>query len=114
MRLSSFPTPSLLLVKTVTSARNGRITARTPVKFEERNGGLDGLLHHPGTQTASTHTNTLGGAIDHRADALKIGSEDAVRLIVGMADIMPGLMTLATNLTYKGHDPHSFSTDSLY
>ena len=99
---------------TITSARNGRITARTPARFEQRKRGLDGLLHHPGTKTASTHANTLGGAIDHRADALKIRSEDAVRLIVGMADIMPGLMTLATNFTYKGHDRHSFSTDSLY
>lgn len=70
---------------------------------------LDRLFHHPGTEAASAYANTLGGAVNHRADGLKIRSEDSVGLIVGMADIMPGLMTFATNLTYKSHDLHSFS-----
>jgi len=71
---------------------------------------LDCLFHHPRTKTASAHANTLGGAINHRADALKIRSEDSIGLIIGMADIMPGLMALATNLTYKSHDLLSFLT----
>ena len=70
---------------------------------------LDGLLYHPRTKAARTHANAFGGAIDHRADILKIRSEDPVGLIVGMTDSMSGLMTLAANLTYKSHDRHSFS-----
>lgn len=96
---------------TATSAMGWQHGAGTPVRVGgERNEALDSLLYHPRTKTASTYANTFGGAIDHRADVLKIGSEDPVGLIVGMAHIMPGLMTLATNLTYKSHDRHSFST----
>lgn len=81
---------------------------------EKKRKPLDCFLHHPGTETAGADANALSGAIDHRANGLKIRPEDSVGLIVGMADIMPGLMTLAANLTYKSHDLHSFSTDSLY
>ena len=83
--------------------------------FEEKETeALDRFLHHPGAETTGAYANTLGGAIDHRTNGLKIRPEDSVGLIVGMADIMPGLMTLATNLTCKSHDLHSLSTDSLY
>lgn len=72
---------------------------------------LDRFLYHPGAETACAHPNPFGSAIDQRTNGLKIRSEDSVGLIIGMADIMPGLMALATNLTYKSHDLHSFSTD---
>jgi hypothetical protein len=81
---------------------------------EKETEALDRFLHHPGAETTGAYANTLGGAIDHRTNGLKIRPEDPVGLIVGMADIMPGLMTFATNLTYKCHGLHSFSTDSLY
>lgn len=71
---------------------------------------LDRFLYHPGAETACAHPNPFGSAIDQRTNGLKIRSEDSVGLIIGMADIMPGLMALATNLTYKSHDRHSFST----
>jgi hypothetical protein len=70
---------------------------------------LDGLLHHPGTKTAGAHANTFGGPIDQRANGLKIRPEDTVGLVVGMADIVPGLMPLAANLTYVRHGLNSFS-----
>jgi hypothetical protein len=79
------------------------------VTATERAEALDCLLDHPGTETARTHANTFGGTIDQRANGLKIRPKDTVGLIVGMADIMPGLMPLVTDLTYIGHDLDSFS-----
>ena len=72
-------------------------------------GHLDGLFHHPGTKAAGAHTNTFGGPIDQRANGLQIRSKDTVGLIVGMADVMPRLMPLVTNLTYVRHSLDSFS-----
>lgn len=70
---------------------------------------LDGFFHHPGTKTAGAHTNTFGSPIDQRANGLQIRSKDTVGLIVGMADVMPRLMPLVTNLTYIRHSLNSFS-----
>lgn len=87
----------------------GAAILRGTVKSGQRAEVLDCFLDHPGTQTAGAHANTFGGAIDQRANGLKIGPKDAVGLIVGMADIMPGLMPLVANITYIRHGLNSFS-----
>lgn len=83
----------------------------TAKSCEAREGAeaLDRLLDHPGAEAAGAHANTFGGAINQCANGLKIGPKDTVGLIVGMADIMPGLMPLVTDLTYIGHGLDSFS-----
>lgn len=71
---------------------------------------LDGLLDQSGTETAGADADTFGGTMNHRADRLKIRPEDSISFIVGMADVMTGLMSLAANLTYIRHGLNSFST----
>lgn len=79
------------------------------MKSREGEEALDRLLDHPGAEAAGAHANPFSGAIDQRANGLKIGPKDTVGLIIGMADIMPGLMPLVTDLTYIGHGLDSFS-----
>ncbi len=70
--------------------------------------GLDSFLHQTGTKAACADADTLRCAVDHCADSLKIGSEDPVGLIIGMAHIMPGLVPLTANVTCVRHGLNSF------
>ena len=52
---------------------------------EER---LDGLPDLAAAEATCTDADTPGRSINHRADTLKIGIEGALRLIVGVTDVM--------------------------
>lgn len=70
---------------------------------------LYGLLDEPGAEAAGAHSDALGSAVYQGFDGLEVRAEDALRLVVGMADIMPGLMPLAAEITCVRHGRHSFS-----
>jgi hypothetical protein len=55
-------------------------------------GALNSLLDLPAAEATSANTDTLGRTIDHRAHALEIGVERPFRLVVGVTDVMAGLM----------------------
>jgi hypothetical protein len=64
---------------------------------------LHGLLDESGPQAPGAYPDTLGVPIHERTNALKVGVKDTFGLVVGMADIMPGLMSFSTKFTYKCH-----------
>ena len=69
---------------------------------EGRNEGsgsrLDGFLDQTGAETAGADPDPLMGPLHQRPDGLEIRAEDALGLVVGMADVMPGLMPFAAKV----------------
>src|SRR5439155_16439389 len=63
-----------------------------------------GRLCHPiRLEAARAHADAAHGAGHHGAHALQIGVPAAIRLVVGVADVVPRDGALATNLTYSSH-----------
>jgi hypothetical protein len=54
-------------------------------------------------QAAGADPDAPGRTIDHRADTLKVGIEGSLRLVVGVTDVMTGLMPFGADLTYECH-----------
>ena len=62
-------------------------------------GALEGLFDLPAAEAASADADTLGRTVNHGADPLKIGVERPFSLIVGVTDVMAGLMLFRTDVT---------------
>jgi hypothetical protein len=54
----------------------------------------DGFRHLPAAEATSADSDASGRSIDHCADTLKVGIERALGLVVGVTDVVPGLMLL--------------------
>jgi hypothetical protein len=64
---------------------------------------LDRLLDQSGPQAPRAYADPQGIAIDERPHPLQIGTEYSLGLVVGVTDIMTGLVPFATDITYKSH-----------
>ena len=73
------------------SARRGVITLK---------GGLNRLQHFAGAKARCTDTDPFHRAVDLRFHALKVGVPAAAVLVVGVADAVARLRTLAAYLTH--------------
>ena len=62
-------------------------------------GALEGLLDLPAAEATSADADTLGRTVNHGANALKIGVERPFGLIVGVTDVVAGLMLFRTDVT---------------
>ncbi len=65
--------------------------------------GLDRFGDLVAADAGRARTNTLRRTIDQRANALEIHVPATIRHIVGVADLMPKLRTLAANFTNSCH-----------
>ena len=72
--------------------------------MEERT-GLDGFLDQAGSQTAGADTDAQGRTIHKRLHALQVGIKDPLGLIVGVADVISGLVFFSAEITSKCHGP---------
>lgn len=50
--------------------------------------GSDGLLDFAAAKATGADSNALGRPIDHRSDTLEVGIERALRLVIGVTDVM--------------------------
>jgi len=66
--------------------------------WDERRGGLDGLLDQSRTQAACANPNSQILTTDNGTNGLNIGIKDSSRLVVGVTDIIPGLATLVAEI----------------
>lgn len=64
---------------------------------------LYGFLDFAAAQTPCANPDAFGLTVDQRSDRLKIGLEDPLSLIIGMADIMARLAPFATEIACKSH-----------
>jgi hypothetical protein len=64
---------------------------------------LKSTLNLTRTQATGADVNTLDLTLDHSTDALNVGLPGALRLQMGMADIVAGQLTLCTNLANICH-----------
>ena len=62
-------------------------------------GALEGLLDFPATEATRADADAFGRTADHCADTLQVGVERPFGLIVGMTDVMAGLMLFCTDIT---------------
>src|SRR5260370_19460162 len=58
-------------------------------------------------EAARTHADATGGPVDHRAHALQVRVPAAGRLIVRVADVVPGDRALATQFANSSHGSNS-------
>ncbi len=82
--------------------RSARLTAGTRA-------GLEGFLDQSGAETTGADADMLGSAVDQCADALQVRIEDPFSLVIGMTDVMSGLVSFATDLTCKSHGNTPYS-----
>ena len=76
--------------------------------------GLQGAFHRIAAQAAGATERSRRRAVDHHADALRVGRPGAARLAVGVADVVAVLHTLAADLTKLSHlYDTSFKADAL-
>ena len=66
---------------------------------------LDGFCDQPGPQTTGADADAQGRTVYKCFHALQIGIEDALGLVVCMADVISSLMFLPTEITGKCHGP---------
>ena len=64
---------------------------------------LNGFLDESGPQAPGAYPDTLGVPIHERTNALKVRVKDTFGLVVGMTDVMPGLRSFSTKVTYERH-----------
>jgi hypothetical protein len=64
---------------------------------------LNGLFDESGPQAPGAYPDTLGVPIHERTNGLKVRVKDTFGLIVGMTDVMPGLRSFSTKVTYECH-----------
>ena len=62
-------------------------------------GALEGLLDLPAAEATSADADTSCRTVNNGTDALKIGVERPFGLIVGVANVMAGLMLFRTDVT---------------
>ncbi len=62
-----------------------------------------GFLDLSGPDAPGTHSDAFGLAVDDRPDALEVGIPAAIRLIVGVADVVSEDGALATDFTHSSH-----------
>jgi len=74
----------------------------------DRESQLDRFFHQARSQASRADSEALGRAVHECADDLKVRGKNPLRFVVGMADIMPGLMSLAAEITPIGHSHGSF------
>ena len=67
------------------------------------NEGSERLFNFPAAKTTGADADAPGRSIDHGADTLKVGIERAFGLVVGVTDVVPGLMLFRTDITYECH-----------
>lgn len=79
---------------------------------EDLRRALHRLLDEPGAEAAGADSDALGSAVHQRADGLEVRSKNALRLVVGMADVIPGLMPLPAKIACVRHDGDSFPLPS--
>lgn len=105
----------LVGTNTNTDTDPGRNRSRV-VEKRRKNGeeGLDGFLDEAGPEASGADPNPKSRAVHHGTDRLEIGSEDALRFVVGMTDIVSGLMSFSAEITHIRHDPHSFLRQSTF
>jgi hypothetical protein len=70
------------------------------VKGEMRS---DCLLDLAAAEATGADADASGRSIDHCADTLKVGIEGALRLVIGMTDVMARLMLLRADVTCESH-----------
>ena len=62
-------------------------------------GALEGLLDLATAEATCADADALGQPVNDGADTLKVGVERPLGLIVGMTDVMAGLMLFCTDIT---------------
>ena len=77
--------------------------------WEKVSSVLDGFPDSPASQATRTDSNAFVSAIHDRPDTLQVWGKHPLGLIVGMTDVVSGLMRLAAQITRVGHDSDSFS-----
>jgi len=65
----------------------------------------DGFFDQAGPQATRANPNAQGRPVYERLHSLKVGIEDALRLVVCVADVITGLMLFPTEITGKCHGP---------
>jgi hypothetical protein len=68
----------------------------------------DGFLDEARTETAGADPDVFVGSVDQRADSLEVWIEDALGLVVGMADVMTAPGMLSAHFACEGHVRNSF------
>jgi hypothetical protein len=63
----------------------------------------ESALHIAAAEAAGAHVHPTGRTVHHNANALHIGSPDAMALAVGMADVVTVQRALFANLTILTH-----------
>jgi hypothetical protein len=66
---------------------------------------LDGFFDQPGPQTTGADADAQGRTVHECLHALLVGIEDALGLVVRVADVISSLMLLPTEITGKCHGP---------
>lgn len=70
---------------------------------EEREVRLDRFLHETGAEAAGADPDALGRTVDQGLDALEIGIEDPLGLVVGVTDVVSGLTPFVADLARECH-----------
>ncbi len=66
-------------------------------------GAAGSFLDFPGPDATGARPDALGLAVDDRSDALEVGVPAPVRLIIGVADVVPKDGAFATDFAYSSH-----------
>ena len=88
----------------LTSEKNGDLVV--PLFLAGLGGGRcpsRSLLDFPGPDATGARPDALGLAVDDRSDALEVGVPAPVRLIIGVADVVPKDGAFATDFAYSSH-----------
>ena len=65
--------------------------------------GLDGFCDFTASQATRTDSDTFSRSIDYSANALEVGIEGTLGLVISVTDVMTGLVFLGANIAYKCH-----------
>jgi hypothetical protein len=79
------------------------VSCGQPSKLAGRWEGLDGFPDFTASQATRTDSDTFGRSINHSANALEVGIERTLGLVVGVADVMAALVFLGANIACKCH-----------
>jgi hypothetical protein len=66
-------------------------------------GALEGFLDLAAAETACADTDAFRRTVDHCTDTLKVGVECPFGLVVGVTDVVAGLVFFRANVTYECH-----------
>jgi hypothetical protein len=79
------------------------VSCGQPSNLAGRWEGLDGFCDFAASQTTRTDSDTFRRSINDSANALQVGIERTLGLVIRMADVMTALVFLGANIAYKCH-----------